>query len=70
MFDIVVGEETKTCLKGHSKPKTSSSVWLLPWLTERLYLRRTGVPVNRLLGVRTDGDSESGVSGVDGAVAL
>lgn len=45
-------------------------VVLLPWLTERLYRLRTGVPVNMLLGVRTEGDSESGVKGVDGAVAL
>lgn len=43
---------------------------MLPWLTERLYRLRTGVPVNMLLGVRTEGDSESGVRGVDGAVAL
>lgn len=43
---------------------------LLPWLTERLYRLRTGVPVNMLLGVRTEGGSECGVSGVDGAVAL
>lgn len=42
----------------------------LPWLTERLYRLLTGVPVNMLLGVRTEGDSESGVKGVDGAVAL
>jgi len=42
----------------------------LPWLTERLYRRRTGVPVNMLLGVRTAGESERGVRGVDGAVAL
>lgn len=48
----------------------SSPNWPLPWLTERLYRRRTGVPVNRLLGVRTERESESGVSGVDGAVAL
>lgn len=45
-------------------------VVLLPWLTERLYRLRTGVPVNMLLGVRTEGDSESGIKGVDGAVAL
>jgi len=42
----------------------------VPWLTERLYRLRTGVPVNMLLGVRTEGDSEGGVRGVDGAVAL
>lgn len=42
----------------------------LPWLTERLYRLRTGVPVNMLLGVRTEGDSECGVRGVVGAVAL
>ena len=42
----------------------------LPWLTERLYRLRTGVPVKLLLGVRTEGDSESGVRGVHGAVAL
>lgn len=42
----------------------------LPWLTERLYRLRTGAPVNTLLGVRTEEDSETGVRGVDGAVAL
>lgn len=35
-----------------------------------LYRLRTGLPVNMLFGVRTEGDSESGVRGVEGAVAL
>lgn len=43
---------------------------MIPWLTDRLYRLRTGAPANRLLGVRTEGESESGVRGVDGAVAL
>lgn len=61
-----------------SKPAAKSSILIkiefmispLPWLTERLYRLRTGVPLNMLLGVRTEGDSECGVRGVDGAVAL